>query len=318
MKLENKLSQTLLRFKLVLGCGFLMLLLLTLGIFIINKGDVTLGDYGGFIGGLIGTGISFVTVILVYNTYHLQERELELQREELKETRNQLKKQQFETSFFNIMNMLKSVVNDLTLKYIHFDREVDSSIENFNGLDVFKHVSDSLKHYHYTGRSQVKKFMSKRIYSKYSDEFEFDPDETDYKILDEKIIKWINKNPSNEEFYVISLFDIINLDINGSLDPFLNTIQFLLEEFEKIENSTFYVKLIQSQLSKYQLLVLFYHGLIKSDLKYLLDQYKLLENIDDDLLINQSDVRFYPNTEFKNSYYRLRQMGRKQIQKKGV
>lgn len=70
--------------------GLILLLPLFLG--------ADFGNYGSFIGDLLGTLIGGITVYLVYQTYKLQEKELT-------ETRNQLKIQNFETMFFNMLNV---------------------------------------------------------------------------------------------------------------------------------------------------------------------------------------------------------------------
>src|SRR5688572_5642846 len=51
----------------------------------------TSGQYGDFIGGLVGTIFSLSAVILVYLTYQTQKAELNAQKEEIRENRKELR-----------------------------------------------------------------------------------------------------------------------------------------------------------------------------------------------------------------------------------
>jgi gas vesicle protein len=100
---------------------------------------VDFGDYGSFIGGLLGTLIGGVTVYLVYETYSLQKRELQLSRDELKLTRNELELtrsqiviQNFETTFFNLIEMFSKI-----------REEVKNS--NGNSNDAFQDATTQMK-----------------------------------------------------------------------------------------------------------------------------------------------------------------------------
>lgn len=67
-----------------------------------------LGQFGDFIGGFLGAVLTIVATIFVYNTYISQ-------RTELKEQRNLIASQQFETRFFNMLNLHRSIKDQLRL-----------------------------------------------------------------------------------------------------------------------------------------------------------------------------------------------------------
>jgi hypothetical protein len=67
------------------------------------------GQIGDFIGGLSGTLFTLVGVVLLFET-------LALQRDELAESRKVFEKQQFDNTFFNLLNVYQEVV-----KSLHFD-----------------------------------------------------------------------------------------------------------------------------------------------------------------------------------------------------
>ncbi|OCS82269.1 putative phage abortive infection protein [Caryophanon tenue] len=81
-----------------------------------------LGDY---LGGLLGGILAISTVFLIYATYKTQQKELAATNKQLLETVKQaiitnetMLKQQFETTFFNMINMHSNLINDL--KYGEF------------------------------------------------------------------------------------------------------------------------------------------------------------------------------------------------------
>lgn len=86
-----------------------------------------LGTVGDFFGGTTVGFLSLASMFFVIAAIVMQKEELRLQREELKDTRAELKKsneqyeitnqtmkiQQFETTFFNMINMHSNLINDL-------------------------------------------------------------------------------------------------------------------------------------------------------------------------------------------------------------
>ncbi|EON70469.1 putative phage abortive infection protein [Lysinibacillus sphaericus] len=103
--------------------------LLTTGVLIIFKDQFNLyfdftelASLGSFLGGIITAFLTFSTILLVFATYKTQQKELAATREQLEETVRQAEitnetmlKQQFETTFFNMINMHNNLVKGLTL-----------------------------------------------------------------------------------------------------------------------------------------------------------------------------------------------------------
>lgn len=84
------------------------------------------GQIGDFVGGLAGTFFTLVGVLLLFET-------LALQRKELMESRKVFEKQQFETTYFNLINLYQEVV-----KSLHFDFTDASSEKVYRGKDFFE------------------------------------------------------------------------------------------------------------------------------------------------------------------------------------
>ena len=71
------------------------------------------GYFGDFFGGLVGTLVSLVAVVLVYLTYRLQKVELRETSKALNSQNEQLKIQQFENTFFKLLERKESLILSL-------------------------------------------------------------------------------------------------------------------------------------------------------------------------------------------------------------
>ena len=101
-----------------------------------------LGQFGDFIGGFLGTILTLIATIYVYQTYNSQKIELVSQREELKDQKEFIRSQQFETTFFNLLNTHRQLKNDLKIpKKIH---GVHILSEEIIGIEVLEKVTKRL------------------------------------------------------------------------------------------------------------------------------------------------------------------------------
>jgi len=99
-----------------------LVLLLLIGI-IINYKDIDwLSKFGGFIGGILGTIIAGVVFIYVKKTYNLQE-------QELRSTKEYIKKQQFESTFFNMLSMINTIGLSMEHTVKHYPPSQPTSYE---------------------------------------------------------------------------------------------------------------------------------------------------------------------------------------------
>lgn len=76
-------------------------------------GNNTISGYGTFVVGLVGSLFSAAAIVLVYQTYKSQKEELNETREELKKQNESLCKQNFESTFFNLLNLKNNIVSHL-------------------------------------------------------------------------------------------------------------------------------------------------------------------------------------------------------------
>jgi|GEM_PF-2089276 len=85
-----------------------------------------IGQIGDFIGGMSGTLFTLVGVILLFET-------LALQRTELAESRKVFEKQQFENTFFNLLNLYQEITKSMHVDEFDFHTE-----RTHTGKDFFK------------------------------------------------------------------------------------------------------------------------------------------------------------------------------------
>ena len=78
------------------------------------------GTFGDFVGGTLNPFLSFLALVILLRTFSMQQTELDLQREELKDTKEILRiqtqtqiKQQFESTFFSLLAVHNQVLADL-------------------------------------------------------------------------------------------------------------------------------------------------------------------------------------------------------------
>lgn len=73
-----------------------------------------LGHFGDFIGGFLGTILTAIATYFVYKTYISQKEELISQKDELILQRNLISQQQFENTFFNMLNVHRELKNNIS------------------------------------------------------------------------------------------------------------------------------------------------------------------------------------------------------------
>ena len=120
------------------------------------------GDKFGVVNSLF-SGFAFAGIII---TIYMQKHELELQRRELKETRNVFKKQsqimtdqQNDNTFFNLLQNHRQLVDSLKTSEINYFKPVDF-IETISGHQLLKRIADDWRNYF---RSFSDSYLKRRI-----------------------------------------------------------------------------------------------------------------------------------------------------------
>lgn len=273
-------------------------------------GTDKLGDFGSFIGGFLGTLITLLATVYVYKTYISQKKELKKQKKQLKLQSQLIAQQQFESTFFNMLNVHRELKNNLELKsnikicnvatYIEVPEnrpialaigsEVTNEIETFyKGVKVFDFIRldfevlfKSFKNINTTQGSQT--FSQKII------------NEAIKKILIEKR----DVASSNEEIEIIRLvykitFTIYKNVIGHYCRNVYHILKFIREsEYQSISISyRKYADKFQSQLNMDEQFILFYNFILFDDKDKgiysninLVNHYRFLENLGNDNLLD--------------------------------
>jgi hypothetical protein len=221
------------------------------------------GEFGSFVSGVVGAIWALVSVILFYITLRMQRKELGLQREELELTRNELKGQkieleransfsaiqQFDNKFFQMIGLHNEIRNEI------FIDEVKNSyfnMENKSGVQFFQ---------------QLALMIAKRFYETKN----IMGSELNEQKLNRVYQKAFHQYKAVLGHYFRNLFHIVRIVDENKL----------LNDNEKKD----YIKILRSQLSQYELVLLSYNGIMPFGVKFypLINKYELLKNIDFEL-----------------------------------
>ena len=241
----------------------------------------TFGDMFGAVNSLF-SGLAFAGLIA---TLLYQREELKLQREELAQTREELKgqreefeeqnktmkRQRFENTFFNMLSLQQEIVTNLSFDEVHktYDFSThtqDKQRTSYNGRTIFREIYLNLKitisKYTYKGIRQAIQANDYGVYSDISDTTRFD-------------------------HYFRHLYRIFK---------YIDSCNLITEE-ERYD----YACIVRSQLSDYELVMLFYNCLTangKDKFKPLIETYAIFNNLREELLANAEHKKFYEVTAY--------------------
>jgi len=273
------------------------------------------GQFGDFVGGLIGSMWALAGVILFYialveqredirinretlqtqvkaleqqiKEFELQRKELSLTREVFSEQTSTLKLQQFESTFFNSMNLFTNLVENITYyHYIDFVRQLENNNlqpEIYKGSDCFKSFYSELENIYF---DKVRSYILSKdniIVVNY-DKYDFP----------EKIIQEL----TNDAYKVF--FEEYQSSLGHYFRTMYNIIRFV--DNQKVKNPKYYTNLIRAKLSTYEHLILFYnaHSIYgREKFKPLIEKYSLLNNMHENLLFDKRHLHLLDTNAYK-------------------
>lgn len=245
-----------------------------------NQG--TFGDMFGAVNALF-SGLAFAGLIA---TLLYQKNELKLQREELKLTREELqgqrkefeeqnktlKRQRFENTFFNMLSLQQEIVANL-------------SYDDVEKIMSGNPLKPEVKHILYNGRT----------------------------IFHELYLNLIVSTTHNKSYYGIKQAIIVHgVEIYSSIPlttRFDHYFRHLYRIYKYVDSSDLiadeerynYACIIRSQLSDYELVMLFYNCLTENGrekFKPLIEKYTTFNNLRDELLANKEHKKEYVETAY--------------------
>lgn len=207
------------------------------------------------------------------------------QQEQFNQAQKQVVTQQFETTFFNMLNQLFSIKNSIK------GETVDKQLL---GQDFLHHILNELKQKyedHLIANEEIKEVVSR------VGKCESQP-ESKLQML---------KDDLNEIY--MSTYDSYYSYLGHYFRYFYNLVKFVIDNRseKQFKDASKYIQLVQAQLSNDELGLIFCNSisdkaLNNSDENRIfewLEQYSVLENIDSKSLLNRSLHVLYPQTIFK-------------------
>ena len=234
----------------------------------ISKDTADWGTFGDYIGGIIGTILSFFSIVLIYATYKNQVENSRLQ--------------QFETTFFNLLQNQREI-----LKSIKGYIETSSIVSRGEKASGYKEASEYIKTISY---------LINKCFDGATGRFVDDEHRTDTTVLENKEHFYERVNRSYKKIYK---------DKEAELGHYFRHLYHIFKYVDesKIENRKKYIDIIQAQMSDNELHVTFYNGISEYGNKRflpILNKYHFFENLTSrGEIFDKHKKLFYPQTPFK-------------------
>lgn len=235
-----------------------------------------LGTWGDFVGGTLNPILTFLTVIGLLVTIHLQQRELRLTRKELAKSSNALeaqnlttKQQRFENTLFSMIEMLNQIVNAMDV--------LGNRDEVKSGRDCFS-------------------FFYKKIYQTYYYDSWLNPD-TGYF---EKMVCY-DDHANHSKSRIVDAFDHFYKIYQSDLGHYFRVLYNI---FRYIDQSEFadgiYAKILRAQLSNQELLIIFYNNATQRGKAFaaLAERFELYDNMDTERLLRPEHIELASKKSF--------------------
>ena len=255
---------------LLLFGGTLLIYVLNFGVSLSEKHKIW-AEFGDFFGGFLSAIFGLAALIALLYTIRLQSTVLDISSEELRLTRGEIKNstnalisqndsmvdQRIDNTFFQLLNTHNEIVNAIELDLKLIQRPPGSA----KGRACFKYYLESLKENYF------------------ADVVDFgNTDKDSRKSVKEKI---------NEAY--LQTFEIFQAELGHYFRFLYNIFKYIDRDVADEDQQKFYAKLVRSQLSNYELALLFYN--CQADLGWekfrpYVEQFALLKNLPINLLLD--------------------------------
>lgn len=225
---------------------------------------------------------------------------LKKQTEANEQQNKRLEKQQFETTFFSMMNLLQQIVTEIQIYPYKTKYKLDGSdvIEPSSliiGRESFRIAYESAK----------MTLPQREYYNLYE------------KITDRQVFERLNLDDNDIISFqgmkdIINYFGIAAYESTKEITVFDHYFRYLYRIMKFVDESTFlekeqnsiqerykYTSILRGTISRYELLWLFYNGLFFDKMKDLMEKYTLLKNIRESLTAQSLDAK---TSEYSTDY----------------
>jgi hypothetical protein len=225
-----------------------------------GKYSIHIGKYnelGDFIAGITSPFLSIAAFLLLYLTYSTQKKELKESQNLLSNQNELISRQQFENTFFNLLNLHNQIVSQIDVIHIrrtHNSQGITEEKNTLYGRDCFIRFYESFRDLYYS-LYQSHQTLKEPIFA------------TDEEFIDNVYVEFNKKRKSDLEQYFRNLYHIVNF-----------------VDMANISNKKDYINILRAQLSTEETLLLFFNCLSRfgnTKFKPLVEKYSLLKNIAD-------------------------------------
>lgn len=275
------------------------------------------GDKFGAINALF-SGLAFAGIIF---TIFLQKRELTLQREEIEETRKEfiqqnetLKKQRFENTFFQMLQLHNDIVDKLKIKAI--DGETYTNREFFLGaIKDFKYRS-TCEYFKYSAlikleTSEIAQFKTNRDATHgFFQKLEKEEISNLQGLSNLDIENFISEPISNKEDNIKKEYENFFHRVQYNLGHYFRNLYHIykyvyITELIDDDEKQFYCNIVRAQLSTDELVLIFYNSITPinyysdspnlgyPNFRYLIDKYDILQNMNTRLLLDKEHMTIF-------------------------
>lgn len=284
----------------------------------LNNNDIDfdkLGGWGGFIGGLVGTYLTLIATLYVYKTFHYQKKELKSQKKELSIQKELIAQQQFENTFFNLLNTHRELKRDLSfdskksLTHLLSSSNIilNPNYTNIKGQEVFLLANKDF--YKLLNQSDLATHLILIRHNPLSYNI-------DKKLTDE-LFNFSQKSMAWKEIEkIINAYNFIFEIYKNQISHYCRNVYHILKFIKKNENQENkgedskkkfrqYADIFQSQLTVEEQKLLFYNCVVfndpeKHDKEFttlnLINYYEFLENIGIENLVKKEHKNLYQFT----------------------
>lgn len=284
-------------FAIVIACLAYLVYADNFGIFLPETNDqikrANWGALGDFFGGILNPFFAFFGLIMLLATLVQNQKELALTREEIKRSVEALQdqaqtqeKQRFEGTFFQLLNLHQEIVGSI-------DLHNNETGHTTSGRDCFKVFCKRLgQKYKYVIGSAIN--PSCLIYNPTTGET------PGLKSLPKEKVQEAKKSLKNIEEAYTNFYKSNQSEVGHYFRSMYNIVKFIHES--KVDDKMLYSNLLRSQLSVYELTLLFYNclsNLGNKKFKPLVEEYALLKGLPDEMLFDSdSHLQFYKKSAF--------------------
>jgi len=248
------------------------------------------GSVGSYIGGIVGSLWSFAGIILFFIAIRLQKKELELQIQELKETKETFQIQNFESTFFNLLNRQNEILQSIEYDYNPKINMPNLFEKNQNGLEFFVYSTTIFRSlYRYCkSNNQAEKDGARQIWGL------CDIDRSQLDELEIKLKSSLSEYDFVAELYLYFMNQYYQ-QFGHYMRHFYNILKYIRSNQSKLPNEKIkqYTSILKSQLSSAELFFIYYNGFAFPKMKEMIEEFNLNEHLRTSDLLSPAHDEFY-------------------------